>query len=93
MRLNVKAEFHVTISAALFWGLMLSLIVLAVMIWSSYGQAFFDLVAPVYPDYEARPSFGQAIVGLLYGMLAGAIGGAVFAWLSNRSAAVDSEQA
>ena len=63
------------------------------MIWSSYGQAFFDLLAPVYPDYEAGPDFGQAVVGLLYGMLAGAIGGAVFAWLSKRPAASDSEQA
>lgn len=90
MKLNVKA---MTISVALFWGVMLFLIALANMIWSGYGQAFLELVASVYPGYKATPSFGQAVVGLLYGMLDGAIAGAVLAWLYNCFAAMGSKQA
>ena len=40
-------------------------------------------MASVYPGYTATPSLGQVIIGTLYGMLDGAIVGAVFAWLYN----------
>jgi hypothetical protein len=43
-------------------------------------------MASVYPGYTGEPSFGQVIVGTLYGLVDGAIGGALIAWLYNRFA-------
>ena len=48
-----------------------------------YGQAFLDVMASVYPGYETTPTVGQVIIGTLYGLLDGALGGAAFAWLYN----------
>ncbi len=90
MRLNVKA---MTISVALFWGILAMFLVgLGNMIWPGYGQAFLDLMASLYPGYKATGSFGQVIVGTLYGLLDGAICGALFAWLYNRFAALVSKE-
>ena len=50
---------------------------------AGYGQGLLDVMASVYPGYAATPSFGQVIIGTLYGMLDGAVVGAVFAWLYN----------
>ena len=41
----------------------------------------------LYPGYDATASFGQVIVGTLYGLVDGAVGGAIVAWLYNRCAA------
>ena len=41
------------------------------------------MMASVYPGYTAEPSFGQVLIGALYGALDGAIIGVVFAWLYN----------
>ncbi len=49
----------------------------------TYGQAFLDVMASIYPGFHAAGTFGDAIVGTLYGVVDGAIGGAVFAWLYN----------
>ena len=40
-------------------------------------------MASLYPGYTATASFGQVIIGALYGILDGAVAGAVFAWLYN----------
>ena len=91
MKLNVKA---MAISIALIWGVLAMFLVgLANMIWPGYAQAFLDLMASVYPGYKATATFGQVIVGMLYGLVDGAICGALFAWLYNRFAAMDSKKA
>jgi hypothetical protein len=56
------------------------------LVWPSYGREFLQLVASIYPGYHATPSFGQVIVGTLYALVDGAVGGAIFAWLYNRLA-------
>ncbi len=90
MRLNVKA---MAILVALFWGILVMFLVgMGNLIWPGYGQAFLDLMASLYPGYKATASFGQVIVGTFYGMLDGAICGALFAWLYNRVAALVSQQ-
>ena len=82
MKLNVAA---MGISLALVWGVLAMFLVgLANLIWPSYGQGFLDLMASIYPGYKATASFGQVIVGTLYGMLDAAVGGVVLAWLYNR---------
>ena len=91
MRLNVKA---MAISLGLIWGVLAMFLVGAAnLIWPSYGQAFLDLMASVYPGYKATPSFGQVILGTLYGWADGAIAGALFAWLYNRFLGMVSQKA
>ena len=84
MRLDVKA---MAITVSLFWGLLgMFLTGLSNLIWSGYGQGFLDVMASVYPGYDATASFGAVIVGTLYGLVDGAVVGAVIAWLYNRFA-------
>jgi hypothetical protein len=84
MKLSVKG---MALAGALMWGI---LAVFGVGIlnsaWPSYGREFLQMVASIYPGYHATPSVGQVIVGTLYALVDGAVGGAIFAWLYNRFA-------
>lgn len=81
MKLSVKGT---AFAAALMCGILAMFLTgIANLIWPSYGQEFLRLMASVYPGYHATPSFGQVIVGSLYGLVDGAIGGAIFALLYN----------
>jgi hypothetical protein len=64
------------------------LVGLSNLIWPSYGGAFLEVMASLYPGYHATASFGQVIVGTMYGVVDGAVAGAVFAWVYNRFAGV-----
>ncbi len=81
MKLDVKTT---AVSLALAWGILgMFLTGLANLVWPGYGQAFLNVMASLYPGYHATAGFGQVIVGTLYGVLDGAVAGAVFAWLYN----------
>jgi len=43
-------------------------------------------MSSVYPGYHATRSIAEVIVGTLYGVVDGLVGGAVFAWLYNQLA-------
>ena len=59
MQFDVKA---MALSGALFWGVLAMFLTgLANLIFSGYGQGFLDLMATIYPGYNATPSFGQVI--------------------------------
>lgn len=82
MKLEIRA---MAISVGLIWGILAMFLVgLANLIWPGYGQAFLDLTASIYPGYTATASFGQVILGTLYGLVDGAVAGTVFAWIYNR---------
>ncbi|HKZ53577.1 MAG TPA: hypothetical protein VJ085_09910 [Candidatus Acidoferrales bacterium] len=84
MKFNVKA---MAITIALGWGILgMFLVGLANLLWPPYGAAFLEVTASVYPGYHGTASFGQVIVGTLYGLVDGAVAGAIFAWLYNRFA-------
>lgn len=80
MKLDIKG---MAITLGLVWGAAVLLVGIANLIWPNYGQAFLELVASIYPGYTAGPSVGQLIVGTLYGLVDGAVAGAVIAWLYN----------
>ena len=85
MRLSVRS---MALAGGVMWGVMCMFVVgLGNMMWSGFGQGLLDSAASFYPGYQATPSFGQVIIGTLYGLLDGAICGALFAWLYNRFAA------
>ncbi|TDJ72402.1 MAG: hypothetical protein E2O38_04755 [Proteobacteria bacterium] len=80
MKLDIKG---MAITLGLVWGAAVLLVGTANLIWPNYGQAFLELVASIYPGYTAGAGVGQLIVGTLYGLVDGAVGGAVIAWLYN----------
>ena len=84
MKLDVKAT---ALTIGLLWGAAMFLTGTANLVWDGYGEDFLDVMASGYPGYDATASFGQVIVGTLYGLLDGTAGGAVVAWLYNRLAA------
>jgi hypothetical protein len=67
----------------LFFGGAILLVGISNLVWPGYGSAFLQLVASIYPGYKASATFGQVVIGALYGLVDGAIGGAMFAWLYN----------
>ena len=84
MKLSVKG---MAIAVGIMWGVLAVFLTGCVnLIWPSYGQEFLRLLASIYPGYQATASFGQVIVGTLYGLVDGAVGGAIFALLYNRLA-------
>jgi hypothetical protein len=80
MKLDVIA-FAVT--AGVFWGGGILLMAVANTIWPGYGRAFLDVVASMYPGYHPGSGFGSVVTAALYGVVDGAVTGAVFAWLYN----------
>lgn len=80
MRLSVIA---LASTAGVFWGGAILMVALANLIWPSYGRAFLELTASLYPGYQPGSGFGSVVMGTLYGLVDGAVSGAVFAWLYN----------
>ena len=80
MRFNVIA---LTLAVGLIWGVAVLIVATTNEIWPSYGRAFLDLVASIYPGYHPNTGVGSVVAGTLYGLVDGAIGGAVFGWLYN----------
>lgn len=80
MRFNITA-FALTVG--LLWGLAMLVVAAANLIWPDYGRAFLEVIASVYPGYHPGTGIGSVITGTLYGLVDGAIGGLVFAWIYN----------
>ena len=84
MKFDIRA---LALASSVFWGGAILITGVANLIWPGYGQAFLQLAASIYPGYSGAATFGQVVIGTLYGLVDGAIGGAVFAWLYNCLAA------
>jgi hypothetical protein len=74
------------ITFAIVWGGMIFVVGVANLVSETYGVAFLEVIASVYPGYSLDGDFGSVLVGTLYGALDGAIGGFVLAWVYNRFA-------
>ncbi len=81
MKLSIRG---LALAAGLLWGGGLLVIGLANMAWPEYAEAMLKTCSSIYPGYHASGSFGDLIVGTLYGFVDGGIGGAIFAWLYNK---------
>jgi len=78
-------RFHVAAFAsafALLWGGAILVVGIANLVWPGYARLFLELVASIYPGYHPG-GFGGVIVGTVYALADGFIGGAIFAWLYN----------
>ena len=81
LKLDVKA---MALTFGLLWGGAMLLVGLVNMITGDYGQLFLAVMASVYPGYYVGATIRDAIVGALYGLVDGGIGGAVVALVYNR---------
>jgi hypothetical protein len=80
MRVSVSA---LALTLGVFWGAAMLIVALANLIWPGYGRAFLDLAASIYPGYRPGSGLGSVVVGTLYALVDGAVGGAVVAWIYN----------
>jgi len=69
------------LACGILWGLMILLVGLAATFWS-YGTAFANLFATLYPGYALGVQ--GSIIGGLWGLVDGFICGVLIAWLYNR---------
>lgn len=80
MKLSTKA---LALALGLLWGGGVLFASLAHLACPAYGTAFLEAVGSIYPGFHAARSLGDALVGTVYALADGAIGGFVFAWLYN----------
>lgn len=80
MKLNIKAFM---LTSCILWTACVLIVGIANLVCKGYGSMFLQLVASIYPGYDASPTIGSVIVGALYALVDGAIAGLVFAWLYN----------
>ena len=80
MRLSAKA---VAVTSALLWGGCLLVVGLINLAAPSYGVAFLRGMGSVYPGFYHARDFADVLLGTLYGLVDGAIGGWLFAWIYN----------
>jgi len=78
--LNIKAFGA---AFGVLWGGCVLLLGLGNLMWPGYGRAVLDLAASIYPGFNPDGGLIDVLVGTLYSVLDGAIGGAVFAWVYN----------
>ena len=81
MRLDPKA---LAIACSIMWGGLLLLLSLGDMVWPEYGEEILEIAESIYPGYNGPGGIGPLIVVTLYGLVDGAIGGFILAWLYNR---------
>ncbi len=81
MRLNLKSF---VLAWTILWAGCVFVTGLANMVWNDYGQAFLEFCSSFYPGYHVTHTMGSVVVGTLYAIADGAIGGLAFAWLYNR---------
>ena len=83
---NKLAVKSVAFAAGVVWGASILVVGIINLKFPGYGQAFLNLADSIYPGYHAAASLKSVLVGTGYGVVDGAIGGALFAWLYNRCA-------
>lgn len=83
MQLDSKA---LAVAGALLTGGALFFFGLLNLAFPGYAASALELAASVYPGYEGTGGFGTVLTGTLYGLVDGAIGGWLLAWLYNRAA-------
>lgn len=72
------------LASGILWGGMFFVVGLMNLLGGHYGAHLLDFAASIYPGYDGPAGFGSVLVVTLYGLIDGAVGGAIFAWLYNR---------
>lgn len=89
MKLDAKA---LALALGIVWGAAVFLVGVGHLIWPGYGTTFLELASSIYPGFQVG-GFGSVVVGTLYALLDGAVGGLVLAWIYNRARGAAQSQA
>jgi hypothetical protein len=90
MRLSVKG---LALAIGVLWAVCILLVGIVNLVSPSYGVAFLAWASSIYPGFHNTHHFLDVIVGALYGLVDGGIGGAIVAWLYNCFAGVAKQAA
>jgi hypothetical protein len=77
-------------ACSLLWGGAVMTVAVCNAIWPSYGGSFLDGLGSVYPGFPQSGTALGALADTAYGLVDGAIAGALLAWIYNTVAAQDS---
>jgi len=80
MKLSLKG---LAIAVALLCGGCIFVVGIVNLASPSYGMEFLKVVSSIYPGFKASGTFVDVLVGTGYGIVDGAIGGFLIAWLYN----------
>ncbi|MDP6559574.1 MAG: hypothetical protein QF619_05565 [Candidatus Binatia bacterium] len=83
MKLSVKS---LAATLAILGGIGFLFVAALNLVWPPYGKELLGVISSVYPGYTAVGNLENVIVGTLYAIVDGAIGGALLAWLYNQFA-------
>lgn len=67
----------------ILWGAGFLIMGICNRIWPAYGTVFLDLLASVYPGYNATGSVGDLMIGLCYALVDAVLGALIFGWVYN----------
>lgn len=74
------------ITGALLWGGLLLLCGLVNLVTASYASDFLKVMSSVYPGFRGSRDILDVLVGTIYALADGALGGLILAWLYNHFA-------
>jgi hypothetical protein len=72
------------VAGAALWGGGLFAVGLANLAFPSYGADFLRMVSSIYPGYDGAPHVGSLLIGTVWGLADGWVGGYLLAWLYNQ---------
>ena len=84
MRLSIRGA---AVAGGLLWGGALLFVGLINLASPTYGSTFLQVMGSVYPFFHASRTVGDVAIGVVDGLIDGAIAGLLFAWLYNLFAA------
>ncbi|MBI4368483.1 MAG: hypothetical protein HY588_03740 [Candidatus Omnitrophica bacterium] len=76
------------IAGGAVWGAGVFLVGVINLIVPTYGLTFLWLASSIYPGYKADPTLISVLIGTLYAIVDGFIGGALLAWFYNLGSSV-----
>ena len=79
-KLSVKA---LGCAFGILWGGAVLICAVANIIWPGYAQALLDGISSFYPGYDASPTAGAVVIGTLWALVDGFVGGVILAWIYN----------
>ena len=72
------------VAAGVLWGFGLFIVGVVNLSFPPYGEALLRMASSIYPGYDyGIGGLGEVVIGALYALLDGFVGGLVFAWLYN----------
>jgi hypothetical protein len=80
MKLSAKAF---TVAFALLGAISFLFVALMNLLLRPYGGAHLAVLTSLYPGYDPTAGALSIVLGMLYALVAGAISGALLAWLYN----------